>query len=196
VQREHDEEERDGERIRRAEALACRAGDQWVTPASTTYHGDFGIYTTFAPSQAWGIVEEMNVLEACVPLWYPGQTLASMGPADPHFWHALIETKKAVYADVYAYNADPDVVNVPVAALTSKAHAASLCSKVDPVRASSTGPPVPTDLDRGDTTYLTTADPWGNMVSWVNSNFAGWGSGLTVPGCNSKRTCSISSVRS
>ena len=155
---------------------------EWVTPASTTYHGDFGIYTTFAPSQAWGIVEEMNVLEACVPLWYPGQTLASMGPADPHFWHALIETKKAVYGDVYAYNADPDVVKVPVATLTSKAHAASLCSKVDPNHASATGPVVPTDLDRGDTIYLTTADRWGNMVSWINSNFAGWGSGLTVPG--------------
>jgi gamma-glutamyltranspeptidase/glutathione hydrolase len=155
---------------------------EWVTPASTTYHGQYGIYTTYAPSQAWGIVEEMNVLEQCVPQWYPGQTLESLGPASPLFWHALIETKKIVYRDVYGYNADPDVVKVPVATLTSKPHAADLCSQVNPNQASTPTPLTQTDIDRGDTIYLTTADRWGNMVSWINSNFAGWGSGLTVPG--------------
>ena len=52
---------------------------EWVTPASTTYqHGEFGLYGTTAPSQAWGIMEAMNILEACVPTWYPGQSLAMM----------------------------------------------------------------------------------------------------------------------
>jgi gamma-glutamyltranspeptidase/glutathione hydrolase len=66
--------------------------------------------------------------------------------------------------------------------LTSKAHAASLCSKVNPNHASAVGSPNATDTGNGDTIYLAAADRWGNMVSWINSNFAGWGSGITVPG--------------
>lgn len=161
--------------------LASYRGE-WVTPASTTYHNDFGIYATTAPSQAWGITEAMNILEQCVPQWYPGQSLATLGPANPLFWHALIETKKLTYGDVYAHNADPDVVPVPVAMLTSKSYAASLCSKVNPSQASATAPPAYDTGIGGDTIYLSTADRWGNMVSWINSNFAGWGSGITVPG--------------
>ena len=155
---------------------------EWVTPASTTYHDQFTVYGTRAPSQAWGIVEAMNVLEQCVPVWYPGQTLATLGPASPLFWHALVETKKLVYADLYEHNADPNAVSVPLDTLTSKPHAASLCGKVDPKRASSTGSSSSETSDSGDTIYLATADRWGNMVSWINSNFAGWGSGITVPG--------------
>ena len=155
---------------------------EWVTPAATTYHDRYTIYGTTAPSQAWGIVEEMNVLEQCVPVWYPGQTLATLGPASPLFWHALVETKKVVYADLYTHNADPNVVPVAVDTFTSKPHAASLCGKVDPKRASSTGLTTSDAADTGDTIYLATADRWGNMVSWINSNFAGWGSGITVPG--------------
>jgi gamma-glutamyltranspeptidase / glutathione hydrolase len=155
---------------------------EWVTPASTTYHDRFTVYGTRAPSQAWGIVEAMNVLDACVSKWYPGQTLASLGPANPLYWHALIEAKKVVYADLYRENADPNVKAVPLDMLTSKAHAASLCSKVNPNHASAVGSPNATDTGNGDTIYLAAADRWGNMVSWINSNFAGWGSGITVPG--------------
>src|SRR5207249_3609672 len=121
-----------------------------------------------------------NVLEHCVPLWYPGQTLASLGPANPLFWHALIEAKKVAYADLYGHNADPNVVSVPVGTLTSKSHAAALCEKINPSRASSTGS-LKADSGAGDTIYLAAADRWGNMVSWINSNFASWGSGVTVP---------------
>ena len=102
------------------EDLANYKGE-WVTPASTTYHGEFTVYGTRAPSQAWGIVEALNVLEQCVSTWYPGKTLASLGPANPLYWHALIETKKVVYRDVYAHNADPNAVPVPLEMLTSKA---------------------------------------------------------------------------
>ena len=163
------------------EDLANYKGE-WVTPVSTSYHDQFTVYGTRAPSQAWGIVEAMNVLEQCVPVWYPGQTLATLGPASPLYWHALVETKKLVYADLYAHNADPNAVSVPLEMLTSKPHAASLCAKVDPKRASSTGSSESESSDSGDTIYLATADRWGNMVSWINSNFAGWGSGITVPG--------------
>jgi gamma-glutamyltranspeptidase/glutathione hydrolase len=160
----------------------ARYRGEWVAPASTTYHERYTVYGTRAPSQAWGIIEAMNVLEACVPAWYPGQTLASLGPANPLYWHALVEAKKAVYRDVYARNADPNAVAVPLDELTSKSHAASLCATVDPHRASSTGPKTTDSFDLGDTIYLAAADRWGNMVSWINSNFAGWGSGITVPG--------------
>ena len=163
------------------EDLANYKGE-WVDPVSTTYHDQFTVYGTRAPSQAWGIVEALNVLEQCVPVWYPGQTLATLGPANPLYWHALIEAKKVVYADVYGHNADPNAVSVPLEMLTSKPHAASLCGKVDPKRASSTGPAGSEASDSGDTIYLAAADRWGNMVSWINSNFAGWGSGITVPG--------------
>jgi gamma-glutamyltranspeptidase/glutathione hydrolase len=161
--------------------LASYKGE-WVTPASTTYHDQFTVYGTTAPSQAWGIVEEMNVLDQCVPTWYPGQSLATLGPANPLFWHALVEAKKLVYGNLYAHNADPNVVSVPVDTLTSKAYAASLCSKVNPRRASTTGPDSIEAPAAGDTIYLAAADRWGNMVSWINSNFAGWGSGITIPG--------------
>jgi len=169
--------------------LASYTGE-WVTPASTSYHGNFTVYGTTAPSQAWGIIEALNILEQCVPQWYPGESLSTLGPANPLFWHALIETKKLAYADTYAFNADPDVVSVPVGALTSKPYAASLCSKVNPGEASATAPP---SFDTtvgggtgaaigGDTIYLSTADRWGNMVSWIDSNFAAFGSGITIPG--------------
>src|SRR5262249_56303938 len=92
--------------------LASYKGE-WVTPASTTYHDQYSVYGTRAPSQAWGIVEMLNVLEACVPKWYPGQTLGTLGPADPQYWHALIETKKAVYADVYTPNPHPNLPPTP-----------------------------------------------------------------------------------
>jgi gamma-glutamyltranspeptidase/glutathione hydrolase len=168
--------------------LASYKGE-WVTPASTSYHGDFTVYGTTAPSQAWGIIEALNILEQCVPQWYPGQTLRTLGPANPLFWHALIETKKLAYADTYAFNADPDVVSVPVGTLTSKPYAASLCSKVNPSKASATAPPSFDPIVggftgpaiSGDTIYLSTADRWGNMVSWVDSNFAAFGSGITIP---------------
>ena len=66
----------------------------------------------------------LNVLEACVPKWAKGETLASLGPASPQYWHFLVEAKKLAYADLYSYNADPDVVKVPLDMLLSKAHAA------------------------------------------------------------------------
>src|SRR5205807_10559209 len=49
--------------------LASYKGE-WVTPASTSYHGYFTVYGTTAPSQAWGIVAALNILEQYVPQWY------------------------------------------------------------------------------------------------------------------------------
>jgi gamma-glutamyltranspeptidase/glutathione hydrolase len=133
------------------------------------------------PAQTWATDEILNILEACVPTWAPGQTLATLGPANPRYWHLIVEAKKLAFKDLYAYNADPNFATVPVARLLSKAHARSLCGLVDPARASSTGPGGPVESS-GDTIVLSTADRFGNMVSWVNSNYSLFGSGLTVPG--------------
>jgi gamma-glutamyltranspeptidase/glutathione hydrolase len=153
---------------------------EWVEPAVTRYHGH-DVYELPPPSQAWATDEMLNILEACVPQWTPGQTLASLGPRSAKYWHLLVEAKKLAYRDLYRFNADPAFAAVPMDRLLSKPYAASLCSKVDPDHASSTGPRGPGET-LGDTIVLSTADQDGNMVAWVNSNFDAFGSGLTVPG--------------
>jgi gamma-glutamyltranspeptidase/glutathione hydrolase len=153
---------------------------KWVEPAHIQYHG-FDILELPPPSQAWAAEEDLNILQACLPQWAPGETLASLGPTNPKYWHLLVEAKKLAYADLYRYNADPDFVSVPLGKLLSESYAASLCGKVDPGHASTPGPEGNFALP-GDTIVISTADGEGNMVSWVNSNFSAFGSGITVPG--------------
>ena len=161
------------------EDLAGYKGE-WVEPARTRYHG-YDVLELPPPAQAWATGELLNILQACVPQWTTGQTLASLGPANPEYWHLLIEAKKLAYADLYQYNADPNFASVPLAKLLSESYAASLCGKVNPQHASTPGPQGNFAL-AGDTIVLSTADEEGNMVSWVNSNFSAFGSGVTVPG--------------
>jgi gamma-glutamyltranspeptidase / glutathione hydrolase len=159
--------------------LATYQGE-WVEPAHTRYHG-FDILELPPPSQAWATNEILNILQACLPQWAPGETLASLGPANPKYWHLLVEAKKLAYADLYRYNADPNFAAVPLDKLLSEPYAASLCGKVDPQHASTPGPEGNFALP-GDTIVLSAADGDGNMVSWVNSNFSEFGSGITVAG--------------
>ena len=161
------------------EDLAHYQGE-WVEGARTHYHG-YDIVELPPPAQAWATNEMLNILQACVSQWAPGNTLASLGPTNPLFWHLLVEAKKLAYADLYQYNADPHFAAVPLDRLLSDSYAASLCAKVDPVHASASGPTGNFSMG-GDTIVLSTADGEGNMVSWVNSNFEGFGSGITVPG--------------
>jgi gamma-glutamyltranspeptidase/glutathione hydrolase len=162
--------------------LADLAGyrGEWVTPAVSTYHGA-EVVELPPPSQGFATNEALNILEQCVPKVLPGQSLQRLGPANPLYWHMLVEAKKLAYADLYRYNGDPSVVQIPLTRLLSKQYAASLCAKIDPAHASSTGAPENVNA-AGDTIVLSTADSEGNMVSWVNSNYAGFGSGITVPG--------------
>ena len=153
---------------------------EWVEPAHTQYHG-YDLLELPPPAQAWATGELLNILHACATQWTGGQTLASLGPANPEYWHLLIEAKKLAYADLYQYNADPNFVSVPLAKLLSESYAASLCGKVDPQHASTPGPQGNFAM-AGDTIVLSTGDVEGNMVSWVNSNFSAFGSGVTVPG--------------
>jgi gamma-glutamyltranspeptidase / glutathione hydrolase len=161
------------------EDLANYKGE-WVEPARSQYHG-YQILELPPPAQAWATDELLNILQACVPQWSGGQTLAALGPTNPEYWHLLIEAKKLAYADLYQYNADPNFASVPLPKLLSESYAASLCAKVDPQHASTPGPQGNFPM-AGDTIVLSTADEEGNMVSWVNSNFSAFGSGVTVPG--------------
>ena len=153
---------------------------QWMDVATTNYHG-YDVATLPPPAQTWATDEMLNILESCVPVWAPGHTLASLGPANPKYWHFLVEAKKLAYGDLYAYNADPDFATVPLDRLLSKPYAASLCSRIDPERASRPAAVGRADSS-GDTIVLSTADRSGNMVAWVNSLYSSFGSGVTVPG--------------
>ncbi|MGA8534463.1 MAG: gamma-glutamyltransferase family protein [Candidatus Tumulicola sp.] len=157
----------------------ARYRGEWVEPVSTSYHG-YDVMELPPPAQGFATIEALNILAKCVPAVLPGQSLASLGPANPLYWHMLVAAKKLAYADLYAYDADPDYVSVPVGKLLSSEHASALCAKIDPVHASVTRPGE--SAGASDTIVLSTADRWGNMVSWVNSNYDGFGSGITVPG--------------
>jgi gamma-glutamyltranspeptidase / glutathione hydrolase len=147
---------------------------EWVEPISTTYHG-YDVFQLPPPGQGFAALEMLNILEACVPR--AGQNLAALGPANPQYWHWLVEAKKLAYADLYASNADPRFATVPVQRLISKAHAASLCPRIDPNAAAKPATPGGGD---GGTIYLAAADRWGNMVSLVHSVYSVYGSKATV----------------
>ena len=148
---------------------------EWVEPISTNYHG-YDVHELPPPGQGFAALEMLNILEVCVP--HHGYDLATLGPRDPKYWHFLIEAKKLAYSDLLRYNADPKFAPPPLDVLLSKAHAASLCDKIDPNQAR------PADVLGnlgGSTVYFATADRWGNMVSFVNSLFSGFGSRVTIP---------------
>jgi gamma-glutamyltranspeptidase/glutathione hydrolase len=147
---------------------------EWVEPISTSYHG-FDVFELPPPGQGFAALEMLNILEVCVPKL--GYNLTTLGPSDPMYWHLMVEAKKLAYSDLLAKNADPKFADVPVTELISKAHAETLCGKIDPNKAGKPGVAGGTD---GGTIYLTTADRWGNMVSLVHSVFSVYGSRATV----------------
>jgi gamma-glutamyltranspeptidase/glutathione hydrolase len=148
----------------------------WVSPIGTNYHG-YDVFEFPPSTQGFAVLEMLNILEVCAPTL--GINLAALGPQSALYWHVLIEAKKLAYADLYAYNADPQFSQVPVERLISKAYAAEQCRRIDLHKASvpeAKGDPV------GGTVYLVTADRWGNMVSFIYSIYGAFGSGITVPG--------------
>jgi gamma-glutamyltranspeptidase/glutathione hydrolase len=148
----------------------------WVSPIGTNYHG-YDVFEFPPSTQGFAVLEMLNILETCAPTL--GINLAALGPKSALYWHVLIEAKKLAYADLYAYNADPLFSQVPVEKLISKDYAAEQCRRIDLHKASvpeAKGDPV------GGTVYLATADRWGNMVSFIYSIYATFGSGIMVPG--------------
>jgi gamma-glutamyltranspeptidase/glutathione hydrolase len=136
-------------------------------PISTTYRG-YTIYQTTLPTQGHIVLEELNILE--------NADLAELGHNSPDALHLMVEAKKRAFADRLGYSRDPRFGPVPLNTLISKDFARGRFEDIDPQRASSeVSPAAIAELD-GDTTYLCAADADGNMVSFIHSLSAGFGS--------------------
>lgn len=149
---------------------------EWVEPISVDYHG-YRMHQLPPPNQGFAALIMLNVL-AQVPAVHH-QDLAQLGPRSPLFWHLVVEAKKLAYDDLNRYDGDPRFGAVPLEHLLSTEHAVELCRRIDLNRAHP--PQVPGAVNSG-TVYLTTADRWGNMTSFIYSNFDSFGSGVTIPG--------------
>jgi gamma-glutamyltranspeptidase/glutathione hydrolase len=144
---------------------------QWVDPISTTYH-DWTVYELPPNGQGIGALLMLNLME----------TFPLTGPMSSSSYHTMIEAKKLAYADVLQYVCDPKFNRVPVTSLLSKDYARDRAKLIDPEKAncnvpSGTPPPIGTD-----TTYLCVVDSEGNMVSYIQSNYNSFGSGVVPAG--------------
>lgn len=146
---------------------------EWVAPISTTYRG----WEVFEiPPNGAGIAALMmlNILEVFPIGEYGYQSVESL--------HTMIEAKKLAYADMERYVADPRYSAVPVDAMLAKSFAWARAKAIDPAKAQSSVAAADLPAHVGDTTYLSVVDREGNMVSLIQSNFAGFGSGLAPEG--------------
>ena len=158
---------------------------EWVDPITTNYKG-YDVYEMPPQTQGFATLEMLNILQQCAgPLGYD---LNALGPRSAEFWSILVQAKRLAYADLLKYNGDPRFVQIPLQKLISKHYASSLCGQITPTHAP---PPMSTSGDatasitaqeRGDTVYLTTADRWGNMASFIYSIYDYFGSQISVPG--------------
>jgi gamma-glutamyltranspeptidase/glutathione hydrolase len=149
---------------------------EWVEPISVNYHG-YDVYEMPPNTQGFATLEMLNILQQCGPVL--GLELAKLGPRSPVFWHLLVEAKKLAFDDLNTYNGDPRFTSVPLDRLLSTEYAISQCKKIDPRRAT---PPRSKEANTSGTVYLTAADRWGNIVSFIYSVYDTFGSGITVPG--------------
>src|SRR5262249_50076159 len=111
--------------------------------------------------------------------------LAEYGHDSPKALHVMIEAKKLAYADLLRYVGDPAFSSIPVPALISKSLAAKRVKEIQLDRAQEAAPPSSAEdlvgKAGGDTIYMTAVDKEGNIVSLIQSNYAGFGSGLVPP---------------
>ena len=145
---------------------------EWVAPVSTNYRG-WDVWELPPPGQGIAALQILNLLE--------GYDLKAMGRESADFWHVMVEAKKIAYADRARYYADPDFAKVPVAELIAKPYATERAKRIDMARAATTDEPGDPRLSRRETTYLCAADGDGMMVSLIQSNYTGFGSGYVVP---------------
>ena len=143
---------------------------EWVTPVSTDYRGHT-IWELPPNGQGIAALQILNILE--------GYDIASMGHDSPEYLHLFVEAKKLAFEDRARFYADPAFVKVPVAMLISKDYANKRRDLIDPKKAAAAFPAGDARLEDGDTIYLTVADRDGNMVSLIQSNYRGMGSGMT-----------------
>jgi gamma-glutamyltranspeptidase/glutathione hydrolase len=153
-----------------AEDLAAHASE-WVEPISTTYRG-WQVYELPPNGQGIAVLQMLNVLE--------GFDLAALGFGSAAHLHVVIEAKKLAFEDRARFYADPAFATAPIEALVSKEYAAVRRALIDPHRAAPSPAPGAPGAGRGDTIYLAAADSTGNLVSLIQSNYMGFGSGVTV----------------
>ena len=145
---------------------------EWVEPVGAEYRGAT-LWELPPNGQGIAALEMLNILERF--------DLAAMGRQSVDFWHVLIEAKKLAYADRARYYADPTSADVPVAELISKAYGREQANRLDMAHAARTLEPGDPRLAHGDTTFLVAADGDGMMVSLIQSNYTGFGSGYVIP---------------
>lgn len=144
---------------------------EWVEPESTNYRG-YDVWELPPNGQGIAALQILNILEA--------YDLASMGHDSPGYVHLFTEAKKLAFEDRARYYADMDFYQTPVEKLLSKHYADERRQLINADRAAKSYPAG--ELEHGDTIYLTVADSDGNMVSLIQSNYRGMGSGMTPPG--------------
>jgi len=150
---------------------------EWVQPISTNYRG---WTVTELPPNGQGIAALMmlNLMER-----FP---LAEYGQNSTRALHVMIEAKKLAYADLLRYVVDPRFSEVPVDAMLAKSHAEKRAKEIRLDKAqASVAPSAAEDLKAkraGDTIYMSAIDSEGNIVSLIQSNYSGFGSGLVAPG--------------
>lgn len=157
----------------RYEDLASHRGE-WVDPVSTNYRG-YDVWELPPNGQGIAALQILNLLEP--------YDLKSYGFGSPEHVHLFVEAKKLAFADRAASYADPQFYRTPVARLISKDYARERGALISMARAMKAAEPgVIPELNEGDTIYLTVADADGMMVSLIQSNYRGMGSGMAPPG--------------
>ena len=146
---------------------------EWVEPATSNYRG-YDVYELPPNSQGVATLQILNILE--------GFDLKGMGFQTTQTFHTMIEAKKLAWADRAKFYADPAFAKIPLKWLISKEYAAERRKLINPDRSAPSYDAGNPNLEQGDTIYMCTADDEGNMVSLIQSNYRGMGSGISVPG--------------
>jgi gamma-glutamyltranspeptidase / glutathione hydrolase len=144
---------------------------EWVTPQSVNYHG-YDVYELPPNGQGFAVLEMLQILKHF--------DLKKMGLGSVDALTTLIEAKRLAYEDLAKYYADPRFANVPMKGLISEAYGAQRAQEISSTKVDSNIGPGNPQLYNGDTIYLTTADKDGMMVSLIQSNYRGMGSGLVA----------------
>ncbi len=145
----------------------------WVEPVSVNYRG-YDVFELPPNGQGLAALQMLNILE--------GFDLRKMGFQSADAFHVMIEAKKLAFEDRAKFYADPAFAKIPLKGLLSKEYASERRKLIRMDRAGKTYDAGNPAVQDGDTIYLTTADSEGNMVSLIQSNYRGFGSGIVVPG--------------
>jgi gamma-glutamyltranspeptidase/glutathione hydrolase len=147
---------------------------EWIQPVSVNYRG-YDIWELPPNGQGIAALQMLNLLEP----W----DLRGAGFGSRQHAHLFVEAKKLAFEDRARLYADPSFARVPVERLISKEYAAERSRLMNAERAALSHPPgLPHAVDEGDTIYLTVADSDRNMVSLIQSNYRGFGSGVCPAG--------------